>query len=163
MEVCKWLFAHGAAKDVKRRTHEPCDYPNGRSPLYTTFGSSKDELGQWLILKGALCKGSNSENLDVETMKHDLLSRSWLVEKRARLLEWADDLHQARTSFLLFLSGALSAPQNATSTRRSSSPVETLSGNPGVLELIGDYVGFVRGREERIIRQLTETLPDFFD
>ena len=35
-----------------------------------------------------------------------------------------------------------------------------LSGKSGVLELIGDYVGFVRGREARIIRQLTELLPD---
>ena len=28
------------------------------------------------------------------------------------------------------------------------------------MELIGDYVGFVRGREAKIIRQLTELLPD---
>ena len=39
--------------------------------------------------------------------------------------------------------------------------VRLLSGESSVLELIGDYVGFVRGREARIVRQLTELLPDF--
>jgi hypothetical protein len=36
-----------------------------------------------------------------------------------------------------------------------------LGGEPGLLELIGGYVGFVCGREARIVRQLTEKLPDF--
>jgi hypothetical protein len=35
-----------------------------------------------------------------------------------------------------------------------------LGGKIGVLELIGDYIGFVRGREASIIRQLTELLPN---
>ena len=35
-----------------------------------------------------------------------------------------------------------------------------LVGASGVLEMIADYVGIVRGREARIIRQLTEILPD---
>ena len=35
-----------------------------------------------------------------------------------------------------------------------------LSGSSGALETIGSYVGVVRGREARIIRQLTEILPE---
>ena len=35
-----------------------------------------------------------------------------------------------------------------------------MGGNPGIFETIGAYVGFVRGREARIIRQLTEMLPN---
>lgn len=35
-----------------------------------------------------------------------------------------------------------------------------LSGKAGVLRLIGDHVDVVCGREARIIRQLTELLPD---
>jgi len=57
------------------------------------------------------------------------------------------------------LSGALSRPNHAYSTRRNASPVRLLDGKTGIRELIGDYVGFVRGREARIIRQLTEMLP----
>jgi hypothetical protein len=36
-------------------------------------------------------------------------------------------------------------------------------GKSGVLKLIGDYVGFVRGREARIIRQIVEILPRVFE
>ena len=160
IEVCKWLFAHGAAKDVKRRTS-----PVGTIPLYYTFGrASHQDLSRWLILNGALCKDDDSGKLDVEIMKEDLRLNtisSWRVKERELLLDWATDLHRPRTSFLLFLSGALSAPKHAYSTRRSASPVRILSGKSGILELIGDYVGFVRGREARIIRQLTEMLPKF--
>jgi hypothetical protein len=169
LDVCKWLFDHGAAKDVKRRTHESSSfYPNGRSPLYVAFGrSTQRDLSRWLILNGALCKDDDSGDLDNEMMKQVLGTNSryhpirfqQLLERKL-LLEWANDFHRARVSFLLFLSGALSAPQHAYRTRRSSSPVRILSGKSEILEMIGDYVGFVRGREARIIRQLTELLPD---
>ena len=159
LDMCKWLFGHGAAKDVKRRT---CIGEHAaRSPLCSTFQSNaKQHVSKWLILSGALCKDDDSGELDVEIMRQDLGSQYRIVREREALLEWANDLHRPRTSFLLFLSGARSTPRHAYRTRRSSSPVRILSGKPGVLELIGDYVGFVRGREARIIRQLTELLPD---
>ncbi len=159
--VCRWLFDHGAAKDVKRRTRENrLDYPNGSSPLTVTFSGCFDtSISNWLILNGALCKDDDSGELDVEIMKKDI-DHSWLIEERELLLEWANNLHRPRTSFLLFLSGALSGPNHGYSTRRIVSPLQLLAGQPGLRELIGDYVGFVRGREARIIRQLTEMLPD---
>ena len=159
MEVCKWLISHGAAKDVKRRTRNRHD----SSPLSATFVTSfRRDLSRWLILNGALCKDDNSGEFDFEIMKRDLVPKLFPRRRgreRMTLLEWANDLHQPRTSFLLFLSGALSAPQHAYHTRRAS-PLKILSGKSGVMELIGDYVGFVRGREARIIRQLTEMLPN---
>ena len=167
-KVCKWLFNHGAAKDMKRRTrHDVSLYPNGRSPLHAAFGRPYQRgLSRWLILNGALCKDDNTGDLNVDIMKQDLGDlggTSWRVRERKLLLEWADDLHQARTSFLLFLSGALSHPKHARRTRRSSSLVRILSGKPGVFELISDYTGIVCGREAKIIRHLTEMLPDLFD
>ena len=169
MDLCKWLFDHGAAKDIKRKTRENRlgrDY--GRSALYFTFESALPyyhNLSRWLILNGALCKDGDSGELDVEIMKRDLgIDNPWLVRERKLLLEWANDLQRPRTSFLLFLSGALSPPMHASSTSRTASPLQLLGGKPGILELIGDYVGhFVRGREARIIRQLTEMLPDLID
>ena len=178
LDVCKWLFAHGAAKDVKRRIckNHPSNigYPNGRSPLtiafvrvmplFGTTSMTSDwwDLSKWLILHGALCKDDDSGDLDIETMKQDLIPpfRGGHVEERKLLLEWANDLHRARTSFLLFLSGALSDPQHGNSTRRNLSPLQQFSGEPGIRELIGDYVGFVRGRKARIVRKLTEMLPN---
>ena len=167
-EACKWLFDHGAAKDVRRRTHESIRvYPIGRSPLHATFAFSiQRNLSRWLILNGALCKDDDSGELDVEIMKEDLRMssmHSWSVTERKLHLEWANNLHRPRTSFLLFLSGALSRPKHAYRTRRAVTPVQVLGGKTEVLELIGDYVGFVRGREARIIRQLTEMLPDLID
>ena len=159
LDTCKWLFDHGAARDVKRRT-----YPNSVSPLYHTFArTNQQDFSRWLILNGALCKDDDSGELDVDTMKHDLgmgdFSWNYMHKEKKALLEWATDLHLPRTSFFLFLSGALSRPKHVYSTRQAA-PLQILGGNPGIRELIGDYVGFIRGREARIVRQLTEMLPD---
>ena len=42
-------------------------------------------------------------------------------------------------------------------------PLAVFAGKSGILELIGDYVGIMRGREARIIRQLTELLPGLIE
>ena len=165
VDLCQWLFDHGAAKDIKRRSCSNV-YRNGRSPLYANFGINvpiRRTLCRWLILNGALCKDDDSGELDVELMKRDLgVDIPWRVDERKALLEWANDLHRPRTSSLLFLSGALSRPKHAYRTCQNVSHVQLLGGKPGIRELIGDYVGFVRGREARIIRRLTEMLPNLF-
>ena len=160
LEACKWLFDHGAAKDVKRRTPERPRFAKGLSPLSITFTRpSHRDINRWLILNGALCKDDNSGDLDVGIMQQDLDPRY----ERNRLLEWANELHRARISFLLFLSGALSsAPQHAYRTRRNTSPVKVLSGKSGILELIFDYTGVIRGREAYVVKQLTEMVPKLF-
>ena len=43
--------------------------------------------------------------------------------------------------------------------QRAGCPLEVFAGKSGILELIGDYVGILRGREARIVRQLAELLP----
>ena len=158
IEVCKWLFDRGAAKDVKRRNHY------GDSPLRISFVfSNQRDLNRWLILNGALCKDNESGKLDVEIAWRDLGVRygrkSRSFKERKALLEWATDLHRPRTSFLLFLSGSHSRPKSACNTHQNVSPLQLLDGKPGIMELIGDYVGFVRGREARIVRQLTKLMP----
>ena len=44
-------------------------------------------------------------------------------------------------------------------TKQRARPLAFLSGSLGILEMIGDFVGVIRGREARIIRQLVEILP----
>jgi hypothetical protein len=166
-EACKWLFDHGAAKDIKRRTTRVSvsGHPMGVLTGAMGFVSRRimrqsQDLSRWLILSGALCKDEGSGKLDVEIMKQDFGAYSGGVEERDALLEWATDLHRARTSFLLFLSGALSSSSpHAHRKPRSSSPVRLLSGKSGVLESICGYTGIVCGREAKIVRQLTEMLP----
>jgi len=194
LDVCKWLFAHGAAEDMKRINGTRGSWGSiifTVTPLSTAFYRYVD-LSRWLILNGALCKDDGSGDLDFLSVKKDFFRDRthaeeitfWgesgeccarrCVEEREALLQWADDLHRARTSFLLFLSGALPPPQRtglrqlcdkvqrACRIRRTCCILPLLAGETGVRELIGDYVGFVVGREARIIRQITERLPKVF-
>jgi len=192
VDVCEWLFNHGAAEDVKR-----IDLQHLSDTFLGPFRSFR--AAHWLILKGALCVDDDSGDLDVELMTNSIKSQralmrlgdedSWLVTMSP--LEWANGLHQARASFLLFLSGVRSAQQHVQNTHRAVSAMNVLGGKPGirklifdftgvvcgrevgllrgkskVLKLIGDYVGFVRGlhgREARIIHQLTTVLPDLLE
>ena len=166
--ACRWLFEHGAAADIKRSV---ISFRDGR-PLSIAFSHetgpspSLREVSRWLISMGALCKEGTSGKLDVEMMREDLnrpdIVYSWpeqgpirytrAMAERTLLLEWATARYRARTSFLLFMSGALP-------DCRYSSPVKALGGKSGVLELIGEFTGIVLGREAHIIRQLTELLP----
>ena len=167
IEICKWLCDRGAAQDVKRMARTPI---LANRPLRVTIGRpGHQNVSRWLILRGAMCKDFQSGELDADIIKEDLAGDKRyrgqydirnLIEERRLLLEWANDLQKARTSFLLFLSGSLSGPNHGYSTRRCTSPLRSLSGKAGVLQSIGDYVGIVRGREARIIRQLVELLPD---
>ena len=177
LDICKWLFAHGAANDIKARTRNRGYNVFRDSPLGDPIDSNTPlNVAKWLILNGALCVDDDSGDLDIEIMRLDLGGAGeWLPPEQVKaLLEWAIDLHRARTSFLLFLSGALpplqhvglrqlwDTIQRACSPWLSVQPLRLLVGKPGVLELIGDYVGIVRGREARIIRQITEMLPKAF-
>ena len=108
------------------------------------------------------CKDDDSGDLDLEIMKRDLdpiIHRGSRGEERRSLLEWANDLYRPRTSFLLFMSGALPAPQQAPSTHHTRSSLQCFVGKPGILELIGNFIGVIVGREARIVRRLTELLP----
>jgi hypothetical protein len=190
MEVCKWLFDHGAAKDVKRSNYY------GNDPLSATFGSTvaSRDLIRWLVLNGALCKDDDSGELGVDLMRDCLNQADGSAEERPELLKWAREHHQPRVAFHMFLMGTLSKSEYSATKLRDAlmakidtssavdrilanipsdqcrllwddlfpsrvCPLAAISGKSGILELIGDYVGIMRGREARIIRQLTELLP----
>ena len=214
-EACKWLFHHGAAKDVKRRT--PTDgteraefsmmmgrpahwYPNGKGLITDTLSFSLPpyrKLSQWLTLKGALCKDDDSGDLDIARMRKDLgqVGQTPVFrQERKMLLKWAKEHHQSRSLFGVFLMGTLSPPAYSVTILREEllarfrsegavdlvlhlatpdhyqllwdglfprpvCPLAPFAGESGILELIGDCVGIMRGREARIVRQLTELLP----
>ena len=168
LDACKWLYEHGAADDITRNA--VADAINQR-PLKTAFetfrGVGTLRLSRWMILKGAICESNGSGELDAEVMEEDLGDSRQIFShrhsrEREKLLKWAQELYQRRKSFSIFLKGPLFRPKlHSYHTRRSSSPLRILSGNPGLLERIGDFAGVVRGREARIVRQLVEVLPDF--
>ena len=171
LNVCKWLYDHGAAQDIKRRTQAACVASvNGISPLRgSSIFSDHQELTRWLILRGALCAEDGTGELDMDILKQELgsgtsprLFGDHNARKREMILKWADELHQRRGPFHAFLFGTISRPKvHSYPTRKSLSPLRNLGGQPGVLQVISDFAGIVRGREARIIRQLTAVLPDF--
>ena len=155
----KWLYFHGAAKDITRRNAA------GWAPFNFLLVDRERSLIQWLILNGALCQdGNESGMLDVGIIKTSFgraskfqLSRKRFANARKDLLEWAVELHQTRTSFFSFLCGTLSRQEG-----KATSPIACLGGESGITELVADYLGVIRGREARIIRQLVELLPGIY-
>ena len=146
LDVCKWLYDYGAAGDIKRRTDQ------GFTPLSFIFDESrKRDVSRWLILKGSLCKDGDTGDLDLGLMRHSLNQFDASARERPELLKWAREYNQPRVAFHMFLMGTLPKPE--------SQCVPAIAGKRGILELIGDYVGIMRGREAQIIRQLTELLP----
>ena len=151
LDICKWLSQRGAAGDIKRRVDGGPG--NGLTPLSVIFDEPrKRNVCRWLILRGALCKDGDAGDLDVALMKFDLDQFVQSAEERSGLLKWAREHHQSRLAFTMFLMGTLSTPRRVCS-------LAVFAGKSGILELIGDYVGTMCGREARIIRQLTELLP----
>ena len=141
MEACKWLFQHGAAEDIKRKT------PARLTPLGVSFGESRRRhLGRWLILKGALCKDGDTGDLDVDLMKSSLnrinansadgddvplavlAGRIHSARERPELLKWAREHHQARFSFKIFMMGTLSKPQYSATKLRNELLARNRSG-----------------------------------
>ena len=198
-DVCKWLFAHGASDDVQRRTNVDPFFPLNNDIGCLSL-AKKREMTRWLTLNGALCKENTRGELDIRVMRKDISGGG----KGQLLFEWANDLQNARASFLTFLMGTLSpvehiimysplslrqlllkklASEQATNRLLDSLPIgqyrqlwdellaagdrgrpiplNILSGKSGILELVCAFVGIVRGREARIIRQLVEILPHF--
>ena len=161
-ETVKWLFFHGAAKDVTRTNTEK----RPGSPFNYLLGHvyrRQKRLVRWLILNGAFCRNEDNhhECLDIKIMKKCLgwtsfchSSRRQYAYARQDLLEWATELNETRTSFLTFLKGTVSRQEG-----KVTSPIACLGRESGIMELMADYLGAIRGREARIIRQLIELLP----
>ena len=158
-EAVKWLFFHGAAKDVTRAT-TPC------SPFqYLACDGTQQSLVKWLILHGAFCRDGNvSGDIDVKTIKFNMGrlvntsdGREGFADIRRALLEWAVELHESRISFLTFLRGTLARVEG-----KAASPLACLGGQSDIIGLVAEYSGLILGREARIIRQLVEVLPRIY-
>ena len=163
-ELCKWLYEHGAEKDIQRitRGHAP------RTPLKVAKGPA---LVHWLILKGAVCSNVASGEIDREVLRRDLKPiyprEGW--DERPRLLEWARSYVQTHHNFMVFLGGTLSDNDSGErilgendQQEDNRSPLQSLRGTPGVLELIADYVGFGRSKRDlRLMRGFAAELEEF--
>ena len=183
-DVCKWLFAHGASDDVQRRTNATLPLFHFNDDLGCVYFAKKREMTRWLVLNGALCNENTRGELDIRVMRKDITG----VEKRQLLLEWANDLQNARASFLTFLIGTLSPAEHmyspsslrrllvmklgseqATDRLLDSLPIDQYRQLWDELLAASDrgrpsYLKLLSGKSgilELVIRQLVEVLPGF--
>ena len=190
LDACKWLFDHGADNDVKRRTSNDVSplcvtfdksywrvmsrwlilmgalCKDGSSDL--DLGLVKKDLNRCegcvterhLLLEWAIGRHQTRQAFLVFLMGtisphysplslHKLLAEKLESEEATdRILDaLPSNQHQQLWDDLLV-------------AKQRSCPLRSLSGSLGVFETIGNYVGIVQGREARIIRQLTEILPE---
>ena len=164
------LGAVQVAVRARRREGHPTyhteESPHSRTPLKA---ARKDHaLAHWLILKGAVCSNVATGEIDREVLRRDLNSdRYW--DERSRLLAWAQSYGQTHHNFMVFLGGTLSDDDSEEGIsgeneqqEDNSTPLQSLRGKAGVLELIADYVGFGRSRRDlRLMRGFAAELEDF--
>ena len=189
LEACRWLYEHGASKDIKSRTYrdtsplsiafdesekrELCRWFILNGALCKDDDSGDLDLG---LMRKDLNRFSGSEAERPVLLKwangRHRIREAFLVFLMGTLPppEYSPSamrkllikrLQSERATDQLL--GALPCDQYQqlwTNLIEITCPANRLFGAPGVLEMIGDYVGVVRGREARIIRQLIEILPD---
>ena len=123
LDCCKWLFSHGAKRDIKRSSDGLDGWGDDSIVLRLLGGFThplcalcdtlqaeepdKREVSRWLILRGSLCDDDNGD-LDLDRMRHSLDVLFTDSEEKSLLLKWASEQSQSRCSFSVFLMGTLS-------------------------------------------------------
>ena len=154
LDLCQWLCKHGAKEDIQRR-NPPVGTPLQNTTLtrcccYTKgYLKKKFNIVQRLILNGSLCCQDNDDDVDDDCQIDEvILKRDLSVDSRPMILSWAQEELKIRNNFLFFLYGTSQHKQH-----------HIFNGNKsGIMENIADYTGIVRGRDLRIIRQLSYIL-----
>jgi hypothetical protein len=146
-DVCKWLYEHGAKDDIKKKNS--WGYTPLRASVKTDLGTSTNH---WLILNGALCQNDSS------TIGDTIMKRDLDPHYRYKIVLWAQETVQFHNTFIIFLGGTIS-----TSSPVDSSPLQSFNGKSGIMELIGDYAGVVRGSKLRMLRQFVDRFSAFFE
>ena len=199
LDVCKWLYNHGAKDDISR----------SNSGNYTPLSAAVNEhsidrknTSRWFILKGVLSLDEKPGFVDTGRMRRDLEPEhayGVVYDERPQLLEWARQSVQNHSGFMTFLLGTLPAPafthaalrRLLSSRLHSNAAVELLMkntpdhqyeflwseitkcmtpvrylggiGTNGIIEIIADYAGVVRGRDLRILRNLIDPLSEYLE
>ena len=190
LEMCKWLGEHGTSKDIKRRNSNdlsPLSVTFGKfhrrdlSRWLVLKGALCKDDGSGDLDLGVMRK-------DLDRNQHCAAERHLLLEWANGLHQTRQAFFVFLMGTLSPPEYSPSALRNILLTRLLSEKAtdqilgsmpqhqqlwenligdeecaclaNRLFGASGVLEMIGDYAGVVKGREARIIRQLTEILPD---
>lgn len=186
-EVTKWLYAHGAAQYnhvVRKSTLQSVISNFSRNGTGEAF-----DLLKWLIVEGALQKPGRDMVKDdvVEFLRNVAHYRTWTEsfsapgwtflttweQARTLFMLWARDYLQPTDSFGVFLLGAMSASLKAIRKEKAAgnrkdlqtSTNHCLGSHSGVLESIGDFVGYVKSKSRikriRTFHAILSTVTDY--
>jgi len=152
LDICKWLFEYGG--DAKYQINTIAYH--GWNPLglsYTSWADGEDKDGKtcrWLLLNGG------GQHLSSEALHHLFYTDAPDEEIDSNLLVlWMRENIQLYDNFMLLLGGAISVHR-----QRS---LQILHGHPGIMEVIGDYVGLIRGKELRMLQEFNELVIEYIN
>jgi hypothetical protein len=109
LDVCKWLYDHGAEKHVSRRN------AGNYSPLgcaVNGYSIDRTNTSRWFILKGVLSLDDKPGVVCPKLMRRDIQPEETddvIYDERPQLLEWAKQSVQTHSGFMTFLLGTLPA------------------------------------------------------
>ena len=163
LDICKWLFEYGG--DAKYQINR--EATGGRTPLQKSYdawyqGSDKEgKTCRWLLRNGG------GQHFSSKAMHHFLEIKGTEEIQSNLLVMWMRENIQFHDTFILLLCGAATmiATSSSQSYRRSrrckrplhhQRPLQILHGHPGIMELIGDCVGLIRGKELRMLKEFNE-------
>ena len=169
--VCQWLYHHGAHSDISRvgRSGE-CPLSRALFPWSHPTDPTRDlETAQWLILHGAIPEDKEG-NLCAPFMRKafrmfgNIAHGSYQegIERRKRLLQWAETVCVDHAAYTTFLHGTLSRPSDKEEKPLSSSLslARFLGGHEDLRKKIAEYVGVMTGRNLRTIQGIVEPLKN---
>jgi len=152
LDICKWLFEYGGDAKYQINTEDVF----GDTPLrmsYTTWDDGEDKdvkTSRWLLLNGG------GQHLSSEALRYLFLTDALDEEIDSNLLVlWMRENIQLYDNFMLLLCGAVSVHR-----QRS---LQILHGHPGIMEVIGDYVGLIRGKELRMLQEFNESVIEYIN
>ena len=162
LDICKWLFEYGG--DAKDHINKEAK-GSGFTPLsISCVNEGQNETGRWLLRNGG------GQHLSAHA-----ICLFGLETNSNHLVVWMRENIQLHDTFILFLWGATTITTSSSSSlsepsdggtrkckrQRKIHPepkrsLQILDGHPGIMELIGEYTGFIRGKEFRMLQEFNE-------
>ena len=139
-DICKWLFEYGgdAKFQINKETHF------GDTPLRKSYegwcygGDNEGKTCRWLLQNGG------GQHLSPKAMGRLRLNGNEEINANLLVL-WMRENMQLYDTFILLLCGATTMITSSSKTNDGRS-LQILDGHPGIMELIGNYVGLLRGK-----------------
>ena len=118
-------------------------------------------MARWLVLEGALCADSSSEEIEGNRIIPEscgVHTRNILSRRLKRLVEWAEEVAQSHSALVVFLLGT----QPRAPDKDQNRTLQWLGGHSGVRKHIGDFVVEVtKAKQLHILRSVVRVLPSY--